>query len=122
MDPDHLQNWLDYGHGLLIFLYLASFWLNETGKIWGLRAFPGERMGNGLKFRLLMYADHVWNQNWLDYNNGVLFFANFGFILTYWNRSNLCFQKYKQYRPKCYRESLYAFFQRNNKLRENNID
>ena len=79
MYPDHLQTWLDYGHALLIFLYLASFWLSETGQIWGLRAFPGERMGgggggggNGPKYRLLMYADHV--QNWLDYNNGLLFF------------------------------------------------
>ena len=74
MYSDHLQNWLDYGHGLLIFLYLVSFWLSETGQIWGLRAFPGDRMGgNGLKFRLLMYADHM--QNWLDYNNGLLSFC-----------------------------------------------
>ena len=41
---DHLQNWLVYGHGLLIFLILALFWLSETGQIWGLRAFPGENM------------------------------------------------------------------------------
>ena len=40
----HLQNWLVYGHGLLIFLILAQFWLSETGQIWGFRAFPGERM------------------------------------------------------------------------------
>ena len=40
----HLQNWLDYGHGLLIFLLLAPLWLNETGQIWGFRAYPGERM------------------------------------------------------------------------------
>ena len=40
---DHLQNWLVYGHGLLIFLILALFWLSETGQIWGVRAFPGER-------------------------------------------------------------------------------
>ena len=33
-----------YGHGLLIFLILALFWLGETGQIWGFRAFPGERM------------------------------------------------------------------------------
>ena len=39
---DHLQNWLVYGHGLLIFLILALFWLSETGQIWGFRAFPGE--------------------------------------------------------------------------------
>ena len=41
---DHLQNWLVYGHGLLIFLILALFWLSETGQIWGFRAFPGEHM------------------------------------------------------------------------------
>ena len=41
---EHLQNWLVYGHGLLIFLILALFWLSETGQIWGFRAFPGERM------------------------------------------------------------------------------
>ena len=38
---DRLQNWLVYGHGLLIFLILALFWLSETGQIWGFRAFPG---------------------------------------------------------------------------------
>ena len=37
--PDHLQNWLDYGYGLVIFLILVLFWLSETGKIWGLQAF-----------------------------------------------------------------------------------
>ena len=41
---DRLQNWLVYGHGLLIFLILALFWLSETGQIWGFRAFPRERM------------------------------------------------------------------------------
>ena len=41
---DHLQNWSVYGHGLLIFLILALFWLSEMGQIWGFRAFPGERM------------------------------------------------------------------------------
>ena len=41
---DHLQNWLVYGYGLLIFLILALFWLSETGQILSFRAFPGERM------------------------------------------------------------------------------
>ena len=41
---DHLQNYLNYGHGLLTFLILALFWLSETGQIWGFRAFPGEYM------------------------------------------------------------------------------
>ena len=44
MYPDHLQNWLDFGHGLLIFLFLASLWLSETGQICGFRAFRKERM------------------------------------------------------------------------------
>ena len=29
---DHLQNWYVYGHGLVIFLILALFWLSETGQ------------------------------------------------------------------------------------------
>ena len=41
---DHLQNWLVYGLGLLIFLILALIWLSETGQIWGFRAFPEEHM------------------------------------------------------------------------------
>ena len=41
---DHLQNWLDYGYGLLIFLLLTPLWLSETGQIWGFQAFPRERM------------------------------------------------------------------------------
>ena len=40
----HLQNWLLHGHGLVIFLILALFWLSETGQIWGFLAFPGECM------------------------------------------------------------------------------
>ena len=45
--PDHIQNWLDYGYGLVIFLILVLFWLSETGKILGLQAFsekPTEEM------------------------------------------------------------------------------
>ena len=41
---DHLQNWLVYGHGLVIFIILALFGLSETGQIWGFRVFPRERM------------------------------------------------------------------------------
>ena len=51
MYRDHLQNWLNYGHGLLIFLLLAPLWLSETGQIWGSRAFTGEHMeGMGWHF------------------------------------------------------------------------
>ena len=37
--PDHLQNWLNYGYGLVIFLILMLFWLSEMGQIWGSQAF-----------------------------------------------------------------------------------
>ena len=43
--PDHLQKWLDFGHGLWIFLILATFWFNWTGQIWGFQTFPWECMG-----------------------------------------------------------------------------
>ena len=32
MYPDHLQCWLDFCHGLLIFLILALLWLSERGQ------------------------------------------------------------------------------------------
>ena len=66
---DHLQNWLDYGHGLLIFLLLAPLWLSETGQIWGFQAFPGEHRGNGLKFCMVMYPDHP--HSWLVFGVGL---------------------------------------------------
>ena len=40
--PDHLQNWLDYGYGLVICLILVLFGLSETGQIWGFQAFSGK--------------------------------------------------------------------------------
>ena len=76
---DHFQNWLVYGHGLLIFVILALFWLSETGQIWGI---PGISQrthgGNGLKFCTLMNLDHL--QNWLVYGHGPFFFF---FIVFY---------------------------------------
>ena len=40
---DHLWNWLDYGHGLLIcLLILMPFWFSETGKNWVFLAFSWE--------------------------------------------------------------------------------
>ena len=90
---DHPQNWLVYGHGLLICLILALFWLIETGQIRGFRAFRGERMEemawNGMKFCTLMYLDHL--QNWLVYGHSLLVFSNFAAISTQWNGSNLGF-------------------------------
>ena len=44
MCPDHLQNWLDFVYGLLIFLLLASLWLSEMDQICGFLAFSWEHM------------------------------------------------------------------------------
>ena len=79
---EQLQNWLVYGHGLLIFLILALFWLSETGQIWGFRAFPGERMEE-MAWNFFLHADVSWPPSelislWLRSVD----FSNFGAILT----------------------------------------
>ena len=43
--------WLDYGHGLLIFLLSTQIWLSAAGHIWGFQAFLGECM-EGMAWRL----------------------------------------------------------------------
>ena len=43
--PDHFQDCFDLVHCLLIFVILVSFWLSETGQLWGSRRFSLERMG-----------------------------------------------------------------------------
>ena len=40
----YFQDWLDFGHSLLIFFILAAFWLYERGQIGGFWAFSGEHM------------------------------------------------------------------------------
>ena len=45
MYPDHLHNWLDFGHALMISLIMVPLWLSETGHIWGLWALSGEHLG-----------------------------------------------------------------------------
>ena len=39
---DHFQNWVVYGHSLLIFLIWGLFWLSEMGQICGFQAFSGK--------------------------------------------------------------------------------
>ena len=59
---------------------------SETGQIKGFRAFSGQRMGEGLKYHMLLYPDHqirFWSRS-VD-------FTNFGGILTQWNISNAWF-------------------------------
>ena len=42
MYPQHIQNGLNFSHGLLIFLVLASILLSETGQIGGFQTLSGE--------------------------------------------------------------------------------
>ena len=75
---DHLQNWLVYGHGLLIFFNLGTIFTKWNGSNLG---FPGiswrTHGGNGLKVCMLMYLDHL--QKWLVYGHSKLIFLNLGF-------------------------------------------
>ena len=78
---DQLQNWLVYGHGLLIFVILALFWLSERGQIWGFRAYAGERMEE-MAWKIL-HDDVSWPPAELfsSWSRSVDF-CNFGTILT----------------------------------------
>ena len=74
---DHLQIWLVYGHGLLIFLVLELFWLSEMGQIW---VFPGI---SWREWPEIWYAVVSWPPSelirlWLRSSD----FSNFGGILT----------------------------------------
>ena len=78
---DHLQNWLDFRHQLLIFFILVGFWLGETGQICDFQAFLRMRGSYGLKFDMLMYPDHF--QNWLYFGHSLLIFH---ILATFWLR------------------------------------
>ena len=64
---DHLQNWLVYDHGLLIFLIFALFGLSEMGQIWGFRVFPGEHMEemapNFARWCILNLQNNLWSRS-----------------------------------------------------------
>ena len=53
-------------------------WWNRSNLV-----FPGiswrTHWGNGLKYGVLLYPDHL--QNWLDYGYGLVIYSNFGAIL-----------------------------------------
>ena len=92
MYHDHLQNWLDYGHGLFIFLLLAPVWLSETGKF----VVSRHLLKNARReWAEILYADVSWPPPelislWLRSNA----FYNFWNILTSWNGSNLGFRAF----------------------------
>ena len=79
--PDHLQNWLDYGYGLVIFLILVLFWLSETGQMWGFLAFSGKPIE---EMAWILNADVSWPLSalirlWLQFVD----FSNFDAILLF---------------------------------------
>ena len=58
----HLQNWLDYGHGLLIFLLLVSLWLSEMNLVkWVKFGVSGHFPENAWwKWPKILHADISW--------------------------------------------------------------
>ena len=55
MYSDHLQNKLDFDHGMLIFFILAPFRLSQTGQMCSFQAFSWQGMGGmGPKFVMLI--------------------------------------------------------------------
>ena len=77
---DHLQNWLVYGHGLLIFLILALFWLMKRVKF----GVSGHCLENAWRERPeIFHADVSWPPSELiDSGSQSVDFSNFGTILT----------------------------------------
>ena len=45
MYPDHLQNWLDFGHGLLLCVIVVALWHSKTGHTWSFQILSVHRMG-----------------------------------------------------------------------------
>ena len=77
---DHLQNWLVYGSGLLIFLILALFWLSERVKF----GVSGHFLENAWrKWPEILHADVSWPPSeLLSLWPWSVDFCNFGAILT----------------------------------------
>ena len=77
---DHLQNWLVYGHGLLIFLILALFWLVKRVKF----GVSGHFLENAWrKWPEILYADVSWPPSELICSGlRSVDFCNFDTILT----------------------------------------
>ena len=67
--PDHLQKWLDYVYGLVIFLILVLIWLSEMVS----RHFLENPLRKWPEIFMLMYPDHF--HNWLDYGYSLYIFS-----------------------------------------------
>ena len=80
MQLGHLQKWLDYGHGLLMFFLLAPLWLSETGQILGFLALPEDAWG---EWPETLHADVSWPfAELISLWSWFIDFSNVGTILT----------------------------------------
>ena len=96
----HLQKLFDFGHGLLIFLHFAQFWLVEECQIWGFLAFCWGTLGsNGLKSGMLIYPDHL--QKWLDFGHGLLIFL---LLVQFWLSEMCQIWGFKAFSSECLEE------------------
>ena len=92
-----LQNWLDFGHHLLIIFILSSFWLSETGQICHFRTFSGKRKG-GMAWTLACWCILTTFRTYSDFGHGLLIFlilssfwlCETGQIGGFWGFSSEC--------------------------------
>ena len=66
---EHLQNWVDYGYSLLIFLVLALLWLCEMGQIWGFWSCSVDLPHYGAPLTETGYIWGFWAIIWITYGN-----------------------------------------------------
>ena len=86
---DHLQNWLVYGHSLLIFLIWHYFDLVKRAKFGVSGHFPENAW---MKRAYILHADVSWPPaELISLCTRSVDFCNFGTILTLWNGSKLGF-------------------------------
>ena len=76
MYPDHCQNWLDFGHSLLIIPIVVQIWFNSglPDILWTVQR------KIDLKYGMLMHTDHLLNS--LDLGQGTVGLFNSGTIVT----------------------------------------
>ena len=87
MYPDHLWNWLHFGHGLLIFLMLAGFWHSETGQICIFQIFSWECM-EGMGYIMSCWTILTTFRSDFDFGHGLLIFLIL-VMSALWFRANL---------------------------------
>ena len=80
----HLQNWLDFSHGVLIFPFLAPLRLRETGQNWGFQDFLGNAW---VEWPTILHANVSWPLSALTrFCRQFIDSPSSSATITWWNR------------------------------------